>query len=437
MNSLFRRTFTAFVLTLAVVLLVLGGALITGYNRSMSMWSESRLEMVIGAARLILEADRSGETVDEAEVAASIPQDVPVFVYDERGRLVATNRGVGRRRELDQVRRFAVDRNGTTIGTVSVGSTAFRDDAANRALAESLVNATAAGALAAVAVAGAVAWAFARSLSGPAARVAEGIDRIAHGSPSEPIPEEGAEEVVRIAHAANTLSRRLEEEQQLRTQWARDVTHDLRTPIASIRSQLEAIVDGVYSGGPETIGGTLAELGRVEALIDDLDELMRLEAPSVDLDPNLCATESFVSTLRQRFGRELERRHLCLDVVRSSQWLYCDEKLLDRALSNLLANAVRHTPEGGHIELRIEEESPGRTRIVVRNEGDVIPPEELAHVFDRLYRGEYARNTPGSGLGLTIARRIAELHGGDITIESDAQRGTTVTIAIPDLTYSS
>ena len=429
MNSLFRRTFTAFVLSLAVLLVVLAGALVGGYNYSMTTWSERRVAMIREAAEEILRAEQEGEEAGDRTVI--MPQDVPVFVYDERGRIVASNRGIGRRRELEQGRRLPVEVDGSPIGFVSVGSTAFGSDAANRALVRSLLIAAGVGVLAALGAAGAVAWAFARSLSGPAARVAEGIDRIAHGSPSEPIPEEGAEEVVRIAHAANTLSRRLEEEHSLRAQWARDVTHDLRTPIASVRSQLEAVVDGVFAGDPETIRGTLDEIGRVEGLIDDLDELMRLEEPDVHLSVEPLPVHSLAGTVRQRFARNIDLKNLRFETHFEVDEVHGDDKLIDRAVSNLVSNAVRHTPEGGRIALHVDRSADGGTRIAVVNEGEVIPAEELEHVFDRLYRGEYARNSPGSGLGLTIARRIALVHGGDVSITSDETEGTTVSILLP------
>ncbi len=426
MNSLFRRTFIAFVASLVVLCIVLAGALIAGYNRSMVTWSARRTEMVQEAAYRIL----SG-AAEEPDAVTVLPPDVPVFIYDAEDRLVASNRGVGRRRELEHVQRLPVHANGTLLGTVSIGSTAFRNDAANSALVESLAGAAVAGVLAAVAAAILVAWLFARSLSGPAARVAEGIDRIAHGVRSSPIPEEGAAEVVRIAQAANTLSARLRGEQELRAQWARDVTHDLRTPIASMRSQLEAIVDGVHSAGPATVQSTLAELERVEHLIADLDELMRLEEPNVEVRVRQIPAEEFLATLHQRFSRDIEEKRIVFTRDVRIPAIAGDERLLNRAFSNLLNNAIRHAPAGARVVLRIEPASEQAVCLSVTNDGEPIPQEELPHVFDRLYRGEYARNSSGSGLGLTIAKRIVLLHEGEIDIQSSSERGTTVRIRLP------
>lgn len=432
-HSLFRRTFVAFISSFAVLLVVLGGALIAGYNHSLSTWSARRVMMVEETARRMLSGLQEPADVERTADAMQImPQDVPVFVYDAEGTLVASNRGVGRRREPEHEERRAVRVGDEVIGYFSVGSTLFRNDAANRALAQSLVRAAIAGALAAFAAAAVAAWGFARSLSRPAARVAEGIDSIAHGAPREPIPEVGAGEIVRIAQAANTLASRLSDESRLRAQWAQDVTHDLRTPIASIRAQLEAIVDGVYDADPKRIKGALGELERVERLISDLEELMRLEEPNVRLSVSQFNSRDFSATLRQRFAHAIRSKELDYREDLQDCPITADEALLYRAVSNLMSNAVRHARVGGRIGYTLVFD--GRSSelyISITNDGPQIPEHELPHLFDRLYRGEYARCSEGSGLGLTIARRIVLLHDGTIGIRSSAEEGTAVTVTLP------
>lgn len=423
MHSLFRRTFAAFVFSFAVLLIVLAGALVSGYHHSLARWSERREVMVEEAARRVL--------AGESPTDAGLPQDIPVFIYDHEGTLVASNRGGGWRRETDQWERYTLRRGGDLVGHYEIGPTAFRNDAANRALTGSLTRTAAAGAVAALAVALFAAWRFARSLSRPAARVAAGIDSMAHDREMIRIPEQGAEEISRIARSANTLAARLQNERHLRAQWAQDVTHDLRTPIASIRAQLEAIADGVYSPDPRRISSTLAELSRVEALISDLDELMRLEAPELGVRIVALATKGFADTLRQRFEHEIHRKRISLTIDLRLDTIWADEPLLHRAVSNLLSNAIRHTPEAGEITLSIGPFGTDRAEIRVHNDGPPVPEAELPHLFDRLFRGEYARNSPGTGLGLTIARRIAVVHSGTIEITSSESAGTTARILLP------
>ena len=187
MSSLFRRTFAAFMGILVVLLAILGGALVAGYHQSLSTWSARRVTAIEDAARLILAGRPAAEH--------AIPQDIPVFVYRADGTLVASNRGVGRQRDIEHEQYMPVRVDGQLVGYYTVGSVQFRDDAANQALTESLIRAAVAGALVASAVAAAAAFGFARWLSSPAASVAAGIDSIARGSLGTPIPEEGAAEI--------------------------------------------------------------------------------------------------------------------------------------------------------------------------------------------------------------------------------------------------
>jgi two-component system, OmpR family, sensor histidine kinase BaeS len=442
MHSLFRRTLVAFGVSFVVLLGVLVVALVGGYRHSIDRWSHERMATVERAARQAL----TGQAGDSSR----LPSDVPVFVYDAAGKLVASNRGAGRQRDTEDWERVQLRDGDRVIGSFEVGQAAFRNDSANRTLTDTLIRTAFAGALAAFASGMVTALLFARSLSRPAANVAAGIDAIARGGDGPPIPEDGSEEIARIAKAANTLATHLRDERALRAQWARDVTHDLRTPIASIRAQLEAVVDGVYEASTDRVRRLLDELARVQLLINDLDELMRLESPETTLNASPIDAQEFVDTIRCRLAPDAERRGLVLDAQVTAKSISGDEILLDRAVSNIVANAVRHAAEDTRIEIVVRGRSaltscprPAQdaapfpalaqhdVEVTVRNQGDPIPAEELPHLFDRLYRGEYARTSPGSGLGLTIAKRIVGLHGGVIDITSSPEDGTLVRIALP------
>jgi len=275
---------------------------------------------------------------------------------------------------------------------------------------------------------------------------------MAEGDLMTRIPEVGVREVAGIAHSANLLARRLEQEQGIRAQWVQDVAHDLRSPVAMIKAQLEAIADGLYQADPQRLGKLLTELGRVEQLISDLDELMRLEAPELQPEIRAFPVDAFLESLQDRFADSLAARNMELQVDNSWERaaITGDENLLYRAVSNLLSNAIRYGGDdsGGKVRCSVVPIESGQTtsaagklleananaptaRITVWNDGTPVPPEDLPRVFDRLYRGEYARNTAGCGLGLTIARRIVQLHGGSIRMDSSADAGTTVTIDLP------
>ncbi len=434
-GSMFRRTVLSFLASYIVLLLVLGIALAIGYQRSMQEWSRRRTEGAEHAARQILGSDsvrapgaigaRAGRIQDEID--RSIPGDIALFVYDADRQLIATTRGAARGREgmqrPDQL--VAVTRDGETLGYFAVGPPVFRNDAANDVLVGSLTTAAVVGAVVAIGAAFLVAFVLAAWLTAPATEVADGIMRIADGSLDAPVPERGATEVCMIARAANGLSERLRSERDLRTQWAQDIAHDLRTPVASAKAQLEAIVDGVHEASPERVSKTLKELERVEVLIENLEELTRLEAPETSISITAFPAADFAASVCESFAMEAERKQIRLESNVSDGIVEGDEQLLFRAVGNLLSNAIRHTPVAGVVTITVQD-----FEIRIHNDGDPIPEEDVPHVFDRLFRGEYARRSRGTGLGLTIARRIVELHHGRIIVSSNAADGTTFTITL-------
>ncbi|GAH87301.1 unnamed protein product, partial [marine sediment metagenome] len=235
--------------------------------------------------------------------------------------------------------------------------------------------------------------------------------------------------------------------QELRRQWSQDIAHDLRTPISALKAQFEGMRDGVLDVSPSRIERNIREISRIEQLVADLEELMRLESPEMKLSMTEIWAQGFLDEMRERFSHEIERKNISFEGRSAVSSFTADEGLIHRAVANFISNAVRHTNRNGRITASIESlnyiESPPSTKslaakdgehsIVIRvsNTGEPIPEHERERVFDRLFRGEYSRNTPGSGLGLTIAGRIAELHGGTVTIKSQEKPGTTVEMVIP------
>jgi two-component system sensor histidine kinase BaeS len=218
-------------------------------------------------------------------------------------------------------------------------------------------------------------------------------------------------------------------EETLRRQWAADIAHDLRTPIAALKSQFEGMIDGVLELTRDRIAKNSIELLRIETLINDLGELTRLESPEIRIHRESIDADLFFKELNNRFEHEFEKNRLSIMWEKGVDTFTGDEGLVLRAVSNFISNAIRHTPEGGKIRIAIDKNGKDYT-ISVFNSGEGIPREEIAKVFDRLYRGEYARKTPGSGLGLTISQKIAELHAGKVTIKSSNDHGTTVEMRI-------
>ncbi|MBN1685374.1 MAG: HAMP domain-containing histidine kinase [Spirochaetales bacterium] len=428
MKTLFLRTLFSFILVLLIFLIILAAFIYLGFDRSLASWSDDKLEATQS------EIIRLFENPDDL-TQLNISDGISVFIYGPNQELLFSNRGEGRRRSFadeTDVEKVIID--GKVAGYYHIGRVAFQNDVANQRFIASISRVLWIGALTSCVVSAVYAFFFSRGLARPATVVARGIRTIASGNLSEEIPQNGVEEISQIAAAANDLRKQLLNEQRLRIQWTQDIAHDLRTPVSALKAQFEGMRDGVLPVSTERIAQNLQEIHRVETLVNDLQELMQLENPELRLEIRAVDIDVLLRTILSSFALEAEKKNITVILKPSGITLSCDENLVHRALANIAANAVRHTRRGGVMELSAEAvQTAGKseTLITVRNTGDVVPQEELHHVFDRLYRGDRARNSPGSGLGLTIARQIAELHGGTITMRSSVEEGTIVAIRLP------
>ena len=424
MRTLFFKTLFAFIAALIIFLVFLSLFLFLGFDRSITSWSRDKLQEIgEQVEEILLDPDLIAE--------ADFPQNIPVFIYNAGQELIYSNRGEGRRRsfaEDDNIHRVHVD--GRLVGYYHVGNITFMNDTSNQQFIHSMTRVLWIGALTSCVIAIMYAFFFSRSLAGPAKTVVAGIRRIAGGDLENAIPEGGAEEISRIAGAANELREQLLRERLLRTQWAEDIAHDLRTPVSALRAQFEGMLDGVLSMDKARIERNIGEIYRVEKLINDLQELMGLENPERNPEKNVVALDDVIANIATTFAFDAKRKNISIQAEATELELMVDEDLLLRALSNVMTNALRHTDSGGIIELSARDTVSG-VALAVRNTGDIIPEDEIGKVFDRLFRGDRARNSSGTGLGLTIARRIVELHNGTITISSTEETGTVVTFNLP------
>jgi signal transduction histidine kinase len=211
------------------------------------------------------------------------------------------------------------------------------------------------------------------------------------------------------------------------------VSHDLRTPLAGLRAMVEAIDDDVVED-PATIRRYAAEMRRsvesLTALVDDLFELVQLDAASIEAESDRALLEDVVRSAVEACEVQASEKGLTveetLDGAGSAQ---CSPRLV-RVLQNLLQNAIRHTPPAG--EVRIEaRRGPGRIEVAVADTGEGIPPEALDLVFRPFWRGDPARSSPGSGLGLALSKRIVEALGGEIRVENRRPHGARFAVVLP------
>jgi signal transduction histidine kinase len=219
--------------------------------------------------------------------------------------------------------------------------------------------------------------------------------------------------------------------------WA---SHDLRTPLTSLRAMLDALADDVVTE-PETVRRYLRqsqhELSHMSNLIDDLFELAQLDAGHLEMMFETSSLSDLISDTLEGFRVRAQSKGVQLsgEVSPSVDPLWMATDKISRVLNNLVENAIRHTPEGGEVRLGAEVEN-GSVLVTVADTGEGITPEDQPYIFDRFYRGEKSRSRKGqagegSGLGLAIAKGLVEAHGGEIWVTADAVDGTVMCFRLP------
>ncbi|TVQ27776.1 MAG: sensor histidine kinase, partial [Spirochaetaceae bacterium] len=313
-----------------------------------------------------------------------------------------------------------------TIGFLAADTVGFTHDDANRRFLASVTESVVTGIAVAVIVALLAAWLFASRLSRQTRLVADGLRRISAGERAVTFDPRGAVELREIGDSAARLQRQLAEEEQLRRSWMEDIAHDLRTPVTALKTQLEGVIDGYLEPTVERMHGVFDQVVTIERLVEDLRELSLVESPETTLDLEPVDTVSFVEQLIRSLyptGSPSIRVHADTIAFRAM----ADRGRLTRAVSNVIDNAVEHATDG-EVVITVGVRR-GYAMIDVANTG-WIDEAEAERYFDRLYRGDNARGRPGSGLGLPIAAKILDRHGGSIAMEQIGDR-THVRMFVP------
>jgi two-component system OmpR family sensor kinase/two-component system sensor histidine kinase BaeS len=278
-------------------------------------------------------------------------------------------------------------------------------------------------------------WAF-RRVGSPVIDVMAAADAVAEGDLSVRVNEDIPGQFGRLARSFNRMTAELERADQQRRNLTADVAHELRTPLHIIQGNLEGILDGVYPATSEHIGATLEETRLLSRLVEDLQTLSLAEAGELPLHRTQVSAADLAADVITSFSAAAAEAGVELQAAVSGQGseleLYADPDRLDQVLSNLVANALRHTPAGGRITVGAEP-IQGGVRLTVQDSGAGIAAEDLPFVFDRFWRGDRARGRQpgaGSGLGLAIARQLVQAHGGTIRVDSRPGEGAVFTIEL-------
>ena len=242
----------------------------------------------------------------------------------------------------------------------------------------------------------------------------------------------GRDEIGRLGAAFNDMAERRREVEELRRAMVGDIAHEMRTPVTNIRGWLEAAEDGVVPLDRELMSSLLEEALLLQHVIDDLQDLSAADAGELRLHPQPVDLADLLPAVADAFAASADRAGVTLAVHVPRAVVTADPIRLRQAVGNLVANAIRHTPAGGRVTVSARTEADAQV-IDVADTGPGLSAAEQALVFERFWRAEKSRSrqTGGSGLGLSIVRKLAEAHGGSATVRSAPGEGATFTLRLP------
>ncbi len=269
-----------------------------------------------------------------------------------------------------------------------------------------------------------------RQILAPVKALGTAANRLGRGDLSIRADTRGPAEIQELADSFNRMAGSLQSAEAQRRSLVADVAHELRTPLANIQGYLEAVRDGLLEPDEQTIDtihGQVLLLGR---LVEDLRLLARAEGGSLPLDMEPDSLQEVVGRAVNAARPRAEANSIQLDYGEPEEPVLAlmDRTRIAQVISNLLDNALQHTPEGGRVEVSLALLEGDRVRVAVTDNGEGIPEEDLQRVFDRFYRVDSSRSraSGGAGLGLTIVKGLVEAHGGSVGAESPSQGGTRV-----------
>lgn len=265
------------------------------------------------------------------------------------------------------------------------------------------------------------------------------INAVEEGDLSVRVSEKKSDMFSDLIKRFNKMVSELERADQQRRNLTTDIAHELRTPLHIIQGNLEGIIDGIYQPNSEHINNTLDETKLLARLVNDLQTLSLAETGQLPLHPTRFLLADLIDDLTSSFSSQAASLGISLqtNLADPSKELTADYDRLNQVISNLISNALRHTPKGGMISLETESTIGGReargARIKVKDTGAGIPSEDIPFIFDRFWRGDKSRTERvNSGLGLAIAKQLIHAHAGTIEVQSEIGKGTTFTIYLPE-----
>ncbi|MDP4103424.1 MAG: ATP-binding protein [Bacillota bacterium] len=242
-------------------------------------------------------------------------------------------------------------------------------------------------------------------------------------------------EVKELAISFNKLAESLAKEEMLRKQFTGDLAHELRTPLATLRSQIEAFQDGIWEPTPQRLTQCHEELMRLVRFVNEMEKLLAAENPQMKLEKVDLEAGGVLTALWEMFLPLCKQKgvELILREPLQEEWFKADKDRLVQVLTNVLNNAMKYTPEGKSVTLSVLSEEDDYVGFMIEDEGPGISEDDIPHIFERFYRGDKSRDrkTGGVGIGLSIVKALMDAHNGVIKVKSKLNKGTSMILWFP------
>lgn len=239
-------------------------------------------------------------------------------------------------------------------------------------------------------------------------------------------------ELSELGNAVNHMAESLDNQEMLRRRLTSDVAHELRTPVANVSSNIEAIIEGVLEPTNERLSSCYNELERITGIITELEKLRQIEGENMILHIGHVDIYELAKEVKLIFENEMSKKNIRCDIIGEHIDVCVDKDKMSQVLNNLISNAVKYTDNYGNIQITVIQENENVV-ITVEDNGCGIDDNDIQYIFERFYRTDKSRNrsTGGAGIGLTITRAIVQLHGGTIHVESKKGVGSLFKVTIP------
>lgn len=446
MRSLTLKLIIAF-LGIALVSIVLI-VLLTRWNTGTEF---SRFVMDRRGADLIQSLEQhynargSWEGVGETIVGGTVPQmpesgpprELFFTLVDENGRVIFPGQGY---RPGQQVPRFELDQgtpievDGETVGILVPGRVPFERNSREEEFIQRTTLMLVYSAVGASVVALLLGIFLSRTLTRPIRELTEATHAVADGELGRQVSVRSKDEMGELASSFNKMSTDLARSTNARKQMTADIAHEIRTPLSLILGHAEAVHDGVLEPTKENFEIIRDEALRLEHLVDDLRTLSLADAGELSINLQKVSPQKLLSDIQATYQHIASQKDVTirLDVEPEIPMLDIDPGRMTQVVTNIFENALRHTPEGGQIELSVRNVA-GSVQLSIQDSGPGLQGKDANRIFERFYRADSARHRDdgGSGLGLAIAKSIVEMHQGQIWVESEPGQGLKIAIRFP------